>query len=130
MQTECNDCQDLPAMNKYPWRHRLAAGHARRGWNRHSAGSGRERLSSNTHREMRDVITIKSEGNLVSFSVMGEFTLADYKEFEQEVEHEIQFQGGVNLFKGLRDMADYTLDLDWEEIKFTRRTAITFARPR
>jgi len=79
---------------------------------------------------MRDVITIKSEGNLVSFSVMGEFTLADYKEFEQEVEHEIQFQGGVNLFKGLRDMADYTLDLDWEEIKFTRRTAMTFARPR
>jgi len=70
---------------------------------------------------MREVITIKSEGNLVSFSVMGEFTLADYKEFEQEVEHEIQFLGGVNLFMGLRDMVKYALVLDWEEIKFSRR---------
>ena len=43
------------------------------------------------------MIAIKTQGNLISVSVMGEFTLADYKDFEQEVEHDIQFQGGVNL---------------------------------
>ena len=65
------------------------------------------------------MIAIKTEGKLISMSVMGEFTLADYREFEQEVEHDIQFQGGVNLLLDLRDMASYTLDLAWEEIRFS-----------
>jgi len=66
------------------------------------------------------MITTKTEGNLVSVSVLGEFTLADYKDFEQHVLFNLQFQGGVNLLLDLRDMARYTLDVAWEEIKFSR----------
>jgi hypothetical protein len=74
------------------------------------------------------MIAIKTEGNLVSVSVMGEFTLADYKEFEQEIEHDIQFQGGVKLLLDLRDMVGYTLDVAWEEIKFSRQHRYDFRR--
>ena len=74
------------------------------------------------------MIAIKTQDNLVSVSVMGEFTLADYKEFEQEVEHDIQFQGGVNLLMDLRDMVRYTLDVAWEEIKFSRQHRYDFRK--
>ncbi len=74
------------------------------------------------------MIAIKTQENLVSVSVMGEFTLADYKEFEQEVEHDIQFQGGVNLLLDLRDMVRYTLDVVWEEIKFSREHRYDFRK--
>ncbi len=74
------------------------------------------------------MIAIKTQGNLISVSVMGEFTLADYKDFEQEVEHDIQFQGGVNLLLDLRDMVRYTLDVVWEEIKFSREHRYDFRR--
>ncbi|MEW6678467.1 MAG: STAS/SEC14 domain-containing protein [Pseudomonadota bacterium] len=66
------------------------------------------------------MITTKVDGNLVSVSVMGEFTLADYKDFEQHVLYNLQFQGGVNLLLDLRDMVRYTLDVVWEELKFSR----------
>lgn len=74
------------------------------------------------------MIAIKTEGKLVSVSVMGEFTLADYKEFEQEIEHDIRFQGGVNLLLDLRDMVGYTLDVAWEEIKFSRQHRYDFRK--
>jgi hypothetical protein len=66
------------------------------------------------------MITTAVQGNLVSVSVMGEFTLADYKEFEQSVLYNLRFQGGVNLLLDLRDMVSYTLDVAWEEIRFSR----------
>lgn len=66
------------------------------------------------------MITTKVDGNLVSVSVMGEFTLADYKDFEQHVLYNLQFQGGVNLLLDLCDMVRYTLDVVWEELKFSR----------
>ena len=66
------------------------------------------------------MITTAVQGNLVSVSVLGEFTLADYKDFEQQVLHNIEFEGGVHLLLDLRDMVSYTLDVAWEEIKFSR----------
>ncbi len=66
------------------------------------------------------MITTAAQGNLVSVSVMGEFTMADYKDFEEHVLYNLKFQGGVNLLMDLRDMVSYTLDVAWEEIKFTR----------
>ena len=66
------------------------------------------------------MITTAVQGNLVSVSVLGEFTLSDYKDFEQHVLYNLQFQGGVNLLLDLRDMVRYTLDVAWEEIKFSR----------
>ena len=65
---------------------------------------------------------------LVSVAVMGEFTLADYKDFEQHVLYNLQFQGGVNLLLDLRDMVRYTLDVAWEELKFSREHRYDFRK--
>lgn len=64
------------------------------------------------------MITTEVQGKLVSVSVLGEFTLSDYKDFEQYVLHNLQFEGGVNLLLDLRDMVSYTVDVAWEEVKF------------
>ena len=74
------------------------------------------------------MIAINAKDNLISVSVMGEFTLADYKDFEQHVLHNLQFQGGVNLLLDLRDMVNYTLDVAWEEIKFSREHRYDFRK--
>jgi hypothetical protein len=74
------------------------------------------------------MITTQHQGNLVEFAVFGEFTLADFKEFEELVLHEIKFSGLVNLLVDLRDMADFTVDVAWEEIRFSRQHAGDFKR--
>jgi hypothetical protein len=60
--------------------------------------------------------------------VFGEFALADFKEFEVLVLSEINFSGPVSLFVDLRDMADFTLDVAWEDIRFSRQHAGDFKR--
>lgn len=74
------------------------------------------------------MITTAVQGNLVSVSVIGEFTLNDYKEFEQQVSFDIQFQGGVNLLLDLRDMIRYTLDVAWEEVRFAHEHRYDFRK--
>jgi len=74
------------------------------------------------------MIAITTRDNLISASVMGEFTLADYRDFEQQVEYSIEFEGGVKLLLDLRDMASYTLDLVWEEIRFSREHRYDFRK--
>ncbi|MCK0505480.1 STAS/SEC14 domain-containing protein [Aromatoleum anaerobium] len=74
------------------------------------------------------MITTDHQPNLVSVTVFGEFTLADYKEFEEIVNYKVQFEGPVNLLFDLRQMAGFTLDVAWEEIKFSRRHARDFRR--
>ena len=74
------------------------------------------------------MITTQHHDHLVEFAVFGEFTLADFKEFEELVLFEIKFSGPVNLLVDLRDMADFTLDVAWEEIRFSRRHAGDFKR--
>jgi hypothetical protein len=74
------------------------------------------------------MIAITTRNNLVSASVMGEFTLADYKDFEQHVEYNIEFEGGVMLLLDLRDMVRYTLDVVWEEIRFSREHRYDFRK--
>ncbi|MBI5331401.1 MAG: STAS/SEC14 domain-containing protein [Betaproteobacteria bacterium] len=74
------------------------------------------------------MISIATQGNLISASVMGEFTLADYKEFEQHMTFGLQFQGGVNLVLDLRDMVRYTLDVAWEEVRFSREHRYDFRK--
>ena len=64
----------------------------------------------------------------VNVSVFGEFTLADYKEFEEVVNYKVQFEGPVDLYFDLSQMADFTLDVAWEEIKFSRAHANDFNR--
>jgi hypothetical protein len=67
------------------------------------------------------MITIDQTDNLISVSVLGEFTLADFRQFEDEALYELKSPGEVNLLFDLRDMINYTVDVAWQEIKFFGR---------
>ena len=67
------------------------------------------------------MITITQSNNLLNVSVLGEFTLADFKQFEEQALLELKSPGAVNLMFDLRDMISYTVDVAWEEIKFFSR---------
>jgi len=74
------------------------------------------------------MITTQYQGHLVELAVFGEFTVADFKEFEALALGELKSSGPVNLLVDLRDMADFTLDVAWEEIRFSRQHAADFKR--
>lgn len=75
------------------------------------------------------MITINNEApELVTAVVLGEFTLKDFQELENAVDHALKFQGRANLLVDMRDMASFTLDVAWEEIRFTRQHARDFER--
>ena len=74
------------------------------------------------------MIVIDHQPSRVSVSVFGEFTLPDYKEFEEVVNYKVKFEGPVDLFFDLSQMADFTLDVALEEIKFSRAHADDFRR--
>jgi hypothetical protein len=67
------------------------------------------------------MITITDNTNLVNIAVMGEFTLADFKQFEQHALYKLKSGNGLNLIFDLRGMLSYTTDVAWEEIKFFSR---------
>ena len=67
------------------------------------------------------MITIEQTDTLLNVAVMGEFTLADFKQFEEHALYKLKAPGEINLLFDLRDMINYTLDVAWEEIKFFRR---------
>jgi len=67
------------------------------------------------------MITIEQTDNLVNVAVLGEFTLADFKMFEEQSLYKLKSPGTVNLLFDLRAMIDYTVDVAWEEIKFFSR---------
>lgn len=74
------------------------------------------------------MIAIEHKSHCVLATVAGEFTLADYKEFEENVLYELKFHGRPNLLIDLTEMLDYTLDVVWEEIKFSRAHRSEFGR--
>lgn len=74
------------------------------------------------------MIAIDHQPKQVSVAVLGEFTLNDFKEFEELACYKIQFEGPVDLFFDLREMASFTIDLAWEEIRFSREHAGDFRR--
>ncbi len=67
------------------------------------------------------MITIEQTDNLVNVAVLGEFTLADFKTFEEQSLYKLKSPGTVNLLFDLRAMVSYTLDVAWEELKFFSR---------
>lgn len=67
------------------------------------------------------MITIEQTPTLINVAVMGEFTLADFKQFEEQAAYKLQTPGKVDLIFDLRGMLDYTPDVAWEEIKFFSR---------
>jgi hypothetical protein len=71
------------------------------------------------------MISLSVEKNVVTLSVLGEFTLDDFRQFEEHVLYAAKL-GPVNLLIDLRDMVGYTLDVVWEEIKFSREHQYDF----
>ena len=74
------------------------------------------------------MISTENTEKMVALTVFGEFTLSDYKEFEELVNFKVQFEGQVDLLMDLREMVGFTLDVAWEEIKFSRQHAGDFRR--
>lgn len=74
------------------------------------------------------MINTDHQNGLVLVTVFGEFTLADFKEFEELILFKLKFEGPVSLFIDLRQMADFTVDVAWEEIRFSRQHAHDFRR--
>ena len=74
------------------------------------------------------MIKLDTNGNQIAVTVMGQFTLDDYREFEQAVGYGVQFQGAVNVLFDLRDMLSYSVDVAWEELKFSREHKNDFDR--
>ncbi|MDX8386380.1 MAG: STAS/SEC14 domain-containing protein [Gallionella sp.] len=67
------------------------------------------------------MITIEQTDNLVNVAVLGDFTLADFKTFEEQSLYKLNTSGTINLLFDLRAMINYTVDVAWEEIKFFSR---------
>ena len=74
------------------------------------------------------MIVIQQKPSRVEVNVYGEFTLADYKEFEDMVNYKVKFEGAIDLYFDLREMIDFTLDVAWEDIVFARAHAHDFRR--
>ena len=74
------------------------------------------------------MITSDHSDNLLSFAVLGEFTLSDFQEFETLVLDKVSHGDTPDLLFDLREMADFTLDMAWEEIKFSRQHSRDFRR--
>ena len=75
------------------------------------------------------MITIEQKDNIVVATVLGEFALADFLEFEALVT-ESKGRPGTrpSLLFDLRNMADFTVDVAWEEIKFSRTHGHDFGK--
>lgn len=71
------------------------------------------------------MITIEQKGNTVVATVLGEFALGDFREFEMLVSGA---KAPLNLLFDLRNMADFTVDVAWEEIKFSRAHGHDFGK--
>jgi thiosulfate/3-mercaptopyruvate sulfurtransferase len=74
------------------------------------------------------MIVIQQQNDRVSVAVYGEFTLADFREFEETVNHKVSFAGPVDLLVDLREMADFTVDAAWRDIVFARAHPNDFKR--
>lgn len=74
------------------------------------------------------MIVTDHKPNRIDVTVYGEFTLKDYREFEDLVNYKVKFEGPVDLYFDLRQMADFTLDVAWEELRFSRTHPNDFMR--
>jgi len=71
------------------------------------------------------MITTDTQESRINVTVLGEFTLADFKEFEDVV---MKLESTVDLFVDLREMNGFTVDMALEEIRFARAHPNDFAR--
>lgn len=74
------------------------------------------------------MIVVQHSPGLVQVNVYGEFTLADYQEFEAATLDAARAGGAIDLLFDLREMTSVTLDVAWEDIVFTRAHPDDFRR--
>jgi hypothetical protein len=74
------------------------------------------------------MITIDEHGKLFKVSVFSELTLADFKEFETVVTTGLKSAPKIKLLLNLANMTGFTVDVAWEDIKFTRAHAHDFRK--
>ncbi|MGE5386478.1 MAG: STAS/SEC14 domain-containing protein [Betaproteobacteria bacterium] len=74
------------------------------------------------------MIVTDHQQHRVNVNVYGEFTLADYREFEDLINFKVKFEGPVDLLFDVSKMAGVTVDVAWEDIKFARAHPQDFKR--
>jgi len=72
------------------------------------------------------MIVIEKEKDLLKATVYAELTLKDFREFESAVYNELKRAAKIKLLFDLTNMSGYTVDVMWEDIKFTRTHAHDF----
>jgi hypothetical protein len=74
------------------------------------------------------MIAIEEDKDTLKISIYAELTLADYRQLEQAVTKGLQSAPKVKMLIDVRGMTGFTLDVAWEEIKFSRAHAHDFRR--
>ena len=74
------------------------------------------------------MIGIEEQQDLLKVHVFGEFSVDDFREFEDAMTDELRFAPKVRLVLDLTQMSGFTVDMAWEDIKFTRAHAHDFKR--
>lgn len=74
------------------------------------------------------MIRIEQEGNCLAVEINGEFSAADFREFEACALYQIRFHGALRLLLDLRYMQSYTIDVVWHELQFVRDHRQAFDR--
>ncbi len=76
----------------------------------------------------KPMIVIEEQNDLLKASVYAELSLADFQEFETAVQRELKLGTKIKLLLDLTKMSGYTVDVAWEDIRFTRAHAHDFRR--
>lgn len=74
------------------------------------------------------MIAIEEAKEVLEVSIYGELTLADYRQLEQAITSELRGAPKVKMLLDVRGMTGFTLDVAWEDIKFSRAHAHDFRR--
>jgi hypothetical protein len=74
------------------------------------------------------MIVVEEDKDLLKVTVYAELSLADFREFEAAVNNELRRAPKLKLLLNLTNMSGYTVDVMWEDIKFTRTHAHDFKR--
>jgi hypothetical protein len=74
------------------------------------------------------MIGISEEQDLLRIHVLNEFTVDDFREFENAVTGELKSNPKIRLLMDLSNMSGFTVDMAWEDVKFTRAHSQAFRR--
>ncbi len=69
------------------------------------------------------MITIQHEGGLTVVGVFARLEIADFRRLEEEIESQLRLPGRLDLLVDMRGMLGYTLDVAFEDLRFTRQHA-------